>query len=439
MTGIGALTPAGNSMGQSWEALKAGESGISNITRCNAVNMAWKTSGELKGFEPGLFLSLKEMNRLDLFVQYAVAAAVMATEDAGLTANSAVTNSRRLSGSQQSAELQESGVSKPQTPKSKITIDFARGIPHSSLGSAGVIIGSSRGGISTIEKAVIKTLGPKANGVSPYLMPATTISMAASYVSQKLGIRGHCLGISNVCASGTNAIGEAFRLIKTGYSRLVLAGGAEAPVCRICVEGYGSSGALSDSGASRPFDLHRDGFVLSEGSCILVLEEYEAALHRGAKIYGEISGYGNTSDAFHITRPDPEGEARAITAALNEAGKDSDEVDYINAHGTATKIGDLAEAKAIEIAFGNKARYIPVSAIKSMTGHMLAASGAFEVAATLMSLKEGVIPPTINLKEKDPACDLNIVTESKRSDLRVAVSNSFGFGGANAVIVLRRV
>lgn len=419
MTGIGALTPVGNSMGQSWEALKAGESGISNITRCNAANMAWKTSGELKGFEPGLFLSLKEMNRLDLFVQYAVAAAVMAAEDAGLTANSAVSI-------QQSAELQESRVSKPLTPDPL-------------LPAAGVVIGSSRGGISIIEKAIIKSLNSRTKGVSPYLMPATTISMAASYVSQKLGTRGHCLGISNVCASGTNAIGEAFRLIKTGYSRLVLAGGAEAPVCRICVEGYGSAGALSGSGASRPFDLQRDGFVLSEGACILVLEEYETALHRGAKIYGEISGYGNTSDAFHITRPDPEGEARAITAALKEAGTGSDEVDYINAHGTGTKIGDLAEAKAIEIAFGNKARYIPVSAIKSMTGHMLAASGAFEVAATLMSIKEGVITPTINLKERDPNCELSIVTKCKRSDIRVAVSNSFGFGGANAVIVLRRV
>lgn len=425
VTGIGALTPVGNSMTQSWKALQAGESGIGDTTRFHVQDTRWKSSGELKGFEPGPFLSLKEINRLDLFVQYAVAAAVMAAEDAGLISSS---------------ELQvTSNNLQALTPN-----------PFFATSATGVIIGSSRGGISTLERALIKNLKTEAITpgsqisnpnfrVSPYLMPATTISMAASYVSQKLGIKGHCLGISNVCASGTNAIGEAFRLIKTGYARLVLAGGAEAPVCRICVEGYGTAGALSDSGVSRPFDLQRDGFVLSEGACVLALEEYETALERGAEIYGELSGYGNTSDAFHITRPDPEGEARAIIAALNEAGADPGEVAYINTHGTATKIGDIAEAAAIKIVFGEKSRYIPVSAIKSITGHMLAASGAFEVATTLMSLKEGVIPPTINLYEKDPDCDLNIVTESKRSDIRVAVSNSFGFGGANAVIVLRRV
>lgn len=423
VTGIGALSPLGNSFSASWEALKSGTSGIAQITKFDASGLQWKIGGELKAFNPYEYLTQKEINRLDPFVQYATAAAVMAAENAGLIA--------------------KSELSKIQKSRSKITFD-------SSLCSSGVIIGSSRGGISTMEREIVNNFKAhiphspfRTKGVSPFLMPATTISMAASFVAQKLGIKGPCLGISNACASGTNAIGEAFRLIKHGHSDLVFAGGSEAPICRICVEGYGISGALSRTRSSDkinaplPFDRNRDGFILSEGACILVLEEREKALKRGANIYGEIIGYGNTTDAFHMTRPDPAGEARAMLMSMHEAGIGLDRVDYINTHGTATRIGDIAEADAINMVFGKKAHRIPATAVKSMTGHMLATSGALEVAFTLMTMKEGIIPPTINLHEKDPVCGLNIVTEKRSAEIEFAISNSFGFGGVNAVIALR--
>ncbi len=420
VTGIGAVTPLGNSFSSAWEAANKGVSGIERITRFDTSLLPWSVAGELKGFDAGAYLSPKEIRRLDPFVHYAVSAAVMAAEDAGLIS-------------------------------SRIALDPLRG-------SGGVIIGSSRGGISTIEKTLLRADSEATNQrsaisnerlrVSPYLMPATTISMAASYVAQKLGVRGHCLGLSNACASGTNAIGEAFRLIKSGHVQLIIAGGTEAPLCRLCIEGYGTAGALSTrtkpsegvSDMPRPFDKERDGFVLSEGACMLVLEEYEHARKRGAKIYGEIIGYGNTSDAFHMTKPHPRGESAAMSVAMKEAAVTPDDVDYINTHGTGTTLGDQAEAQAIQKAFGKRASRIPASALKSMTGHMLAASGALEIAATLMSMKEGVIPPTINLHEKDPECDINVITTGKKkADIKTAISDSFGFGGVNAVVVLRKM
>ena len=415
VTGIGAVTSLGNSFHESWTSVKKGLSGIAPLTRFNVPPMKWKMSGELKGFDAGLYLSQKEMVRLDPFVQYAVAASFMAAEDAQLA--------------------------------------------QKSLASGGVIIGSSRGGISTIEKAIRcqrsaisdQDLEKKAESwklkaksfkLSPYLMPSTSVNAAASYVAQKLGIKGHCLGISNACSSGANAVGEAYRLIKSGYADMVFAGGTEAPICSLCVEGYGVSGALSkinDASASRPFDKTRDGFVLAEGACVLVIEDYEAALKRGAKIYGEIIGYGNTTDAFHQTRPSAEGEARAIRLAMEEGGLLPENMDYINAHATSTPLGDKAETEAIKLAFGKRAYEIPISSVKSMTGHMLAASGAFEAAVTLMSLYEGVIPPTINLKTRDPECDLNFITETKKAEIKTAISNSFGFGGVNAVLAFRKI
>jgi 3-oxoacyl-[acyl-carrier-protein] synthase II len=411
VTGIGAVSPRGNSFYDSWEAAKAGLSGIRPITKFDASEMRWKVAGELKGFDEGRYLSLKEINRLDPFVHYAVTAAMMAAEDAGLISHHS----------------------------SLIT-------HHFSLDLGGIIIGSSRGGISTIErelqKIYLSNMTHQPSHISAYVMPSTTISMASSTVAQKLGIKGYCLGISNACASGTNAIGEAYRLISSGYQGPVLCGGTEAPVCRVCVEGYGASGALSrvnDSTASRPFDRTRDGFVIAEGACILVLEDYEYALKRGAKVYGEIIGYGNTTDAFHQTIPFPEGEARAIEIALIEKGLYPQDVDYINAHGTSTPLGDKTETKTIKSVFDKKAKEIPVSAVKSMTGHMLAASGALEAAFTLMSMKEGIIPPTINLKESDPECDLDYVTELRRVNIDVAISHSFGFGGVNAVLVFKKL
>lgn len=396
ITGIGAVTPLANTFINSWQLIKNGVSGIGLITKFDTSRLPWKTAGELKGFNPSEFLSKKEILRLDPFVQYAVAASAMAIQDSGLSAQNMI--------------------------------------------NASVIIGSSRGGITTIEKEFSKLLTLNSKP-SVYLMPSTTISMAASYVAQKLGIKGNCLGISNACASGTNAIGEAYRLIKHGYADIILAGGTEAPICRLCVEGYGISGALSkinSPSASRPFDKNRDGFIIAEGACILVLEDYKSAIRRDARIYAEIIGYGNTTDAFHITKPDPEGEARCIDIALKEADVLPADVDYINAHGTSTILGDEAESIAINKTFRENAYKIPVSALKSMTGHMLASSGAFEAACTAMSIKEGKIPPTINIKEQDSRCSINVIVKEKSADINIAITNSFGFGGVNAVLVLKK-
>jgi len=410
ITGLGAVTPLGNSFQESWLSAQRGLSGIAPVTRLDASSLRWKVAGELKGFDAGICLSQKEISHLDPFVQYAVAASIMAAEDAGL-------------------------ITPPFS--SPCQGEERRGW----LDSAGIIIGSSRGGITTIENSFNRSNGSNRFRPSPYLMPSTGVNAAAASAAQKLGIKGHCLGISNACASGANAIGEAYRLIKSGYADMVFAGGSEAPLCRLCIEGYGSSGALSkinNASASRPFDKTRDGFVLAEGASVLVLEEQESALKRGARIYGEVIGYGNTTDAFHQTKPLPEGEAKAINIALEEAGLSAQDVDYINAHGTSTRLGDKAETGAIKLAFGKRAYEVPVSSIKSMTGHMLAASGAFEAAITLMSIYEGIIPPNINLKVKDPECDLNYVTEAKKSDINAAISNSFGFGGVNAALVFRK-
>jgi 3-oxoacyl-[acyl-carrier-protein] synthase II len=446
ITGIGAVTPTGVTFQACWEAVKAGRSGIRNITKFDPLDIPWKVAGELKVFEANAYLSQKELNRLDPFVHYAVAASVMASEDSGLLQKAEVRRHRRAQSSSPISGIKINHVSHPSTQ------DY--------LNSGGVIIGSSRGGISTLENAMLSGIkseyrnlklrqstrkmepGTHKLRLSPFLMPATTVSMASSYVAQALGIKGYCLGISNACASGANAIGEAYRLLKAGFKGPVLAGGAEAPVCRLCVEGYGASGALSkgtDCFACRPFDSARNGFVLSEGACMLMLEDYDNCLKRGAHIYGEIIGYGNTTDAFHITRPDPEGEARAMMMAINEAGLTSDKVDYINTHGTATRIGDIAEAQAIKMVFGKRASTIPATAIKSMTGHILAASGALEIALTLISMKTGVIPPTINLDQKDTLCNLNIITKRINDDIRISISNSFGFGGVNAVLLLKRL
>ncbi|HMK49368.1 MAG TPA: beta-ketoacyl-ACP synthase II [Thermodesulfovibrionales bacterium] len=418
VTGIGVVSPIGNTFHDAYQSANAGSSGIRQVTRFDIPNLPWKVAGELKHFDPGRYLSVKEIRRLDPFVQYAVAASVMAVQDA-------------VPGQKVCAGRKEQGSRRKVSPLSELLI------------GSGIIIGSSRGGISTLDEAIraSHSAPEKRHSVSPYLMPATTISMAPSYVAQILGIKGHCLGVSNACASGAVAIGEAFRLIRRGYRYPVLCGGAEAPVCRICFEGYGSSGALSrtsDSTASRPFDRTRDGFVLSEGACVMVLEERASARRRGARIYGEIVGYANTCDAFHQTAPSADGEAESIRAAAEDAGLDIWDIGFINAHGTSTRIGDKTEADAIKRVFGRRADRIPVSSLKSITGHMLAASGALEAAVTMVSMREGILPPTMNLSERDGECDLDIVTEARKTDVEFAISNSFGFGGVNAVLVFKR-
>jgi len=380
ITGIGAVTPLGNTFETSWDALLKKKVGTGPNVRFDPKDSPYRNAGQLKRFNPEVFISKKDVLRLDPFVQYAAAAARMAVQDAELK-----------------------------------SWDF---------NNSAVIIGSSRGGISSMEAAMT-------DRATAYLMAGSTVSMAASYVSKLIGVKGHVLGISNACASGANAIGEALRLIRCGYAEMALVGGAEAPITPLAFAGYGAAGALSEKGVMRPFDLDRDGFVLAEGATVLVLEEYAAALKRTAKMYGEVLGYGNTSDAQHMTEPDSDSQARAMRAALNYAGVRAKDVGYVNAHATATAKGDTAEAESIAEVFGMQ---VPVSASKSMTGHMLGASGAFEAAVTLRSIREGVIPPTANLENFD--CALNHVTEAQKAEIRYAVSNSFGFGGVNAVLVL---
>lgn len=395
ITGIGAVTPLGLDFQETWNGLKKGLSGLSGCSRVEVDDIPWKVTGELRGFDALSFLTPKEKNRLDPFIQYSLAAALSAFEDASL-------------------------CSEPNIM---------------------VIMGSSRGGVTRIEES-LQAYFQGGRPLSAYLMPATTISMAPSYIAHRLGIKGYCLGISNACASGTMAIGEAFRLIRTGYADIALTGGTEAPLCRLCLEGYGRTGALStctDGRASRPFDRDRDGFVLSEGACVLVIEEMQHALRRGAVIYAEIPGYAAINDGFHQTQPSEAGEAATISLALQNAGIKMDEIDMINAHGTSTVSGDRVEALALKQVFGQRLGAIHVTANKSMTGHMLAASGALEVAVTAMSLYEGVIPPTINLAVPDRECGLNISSDLAEKDMRVALSTSFGFGGINAALVLKKV
>ena len=310
------------------------------------------------------------------------------------------------------------------------------------LFNSAIVIGSSRGGIMSMEKAVEKYI-LDSKPFSAFLMSSTTINMASSYVSMRLGIKGPVLGMSTACASGTNAIGEAFRLIRYGEIDMALAGGSEAPICKLTVGSYGAAGALSKRNhepqkASRPFDKDRDGFVIAEGAGIIVLEELNHALKRGARIYAELSGYGTSSDAFHQTKPDSSGQAIAINKALKDTGISVDEVDYINAHATSTILGDKAETEAIRKVFGKYADKIAVSSTKSMLGHMLGASGAVEAAITALSISKGVIIPTINLETPDHDCKLNHVTTLLHKEIKIAISNSFGFGGVNAVLALKK-
>lgn len=338
------------------------------------------------------------MRTLDAFVLYAVAAARMAINDANLNPED------------------HGGL----------------------LEQASVIIGSSRAGISSLEQAgnVIR----ERKKISPFLMPSTTLFMAPATIARQIGIRGECLGISTACASGAHAVGEAFRQIQAGRTDIVLAGGTEAPLCAVCFEGYGRAGALTTGtgpDASRPFDQKRDGFVLAEGACIVVLERYRSAIQRNAPIYAEIVGYVNKTDAYHLTKPHLPSQIVALQAALRCSGLKPEQIDSINAHGTSTPLGDRIEAKAIKTVFGD--RPVPVSALKSMTGHMLAGSSAFELACTAMSVRDDIIPPTLHVSELDPECPVTLTSEPVSMPVKAALTQSFGFGGANAVLVLKKL
>ena len=425
ITGIGVVTPLGNNIRTTWENLTKGSSGIAPITKFDPRSAAFpsKIAGELKSFSTEDYIPPKDVMRLDPFIYYAAAAAIMAVEDAGLISRGSGVRGQGLE-KQNNSEL--------------ITLNSELFNPFNSA----IVIGSSRGGIMSMEKAVEKYI-LDSKPFSAFLMSSTTINMASSYVSMRLGIKGPVLGMSTACASGTNAIGEAFRLIRYGEIDMALAGGSEAPICKLTVGSYGAAGVLSKRNhepqkASRPFDKDRDGFVIAEGAGIIVLEELNHALKRGARIYAELSGYGTSSDAFHQTKPDSSGQAIAINKALKDAGASVDEVDYINAHATSTILGDKAETEAIRKVFGKYADKIAVSSTKSMLGHMLGASGAVEAAITALSISKGVIIPTINLETPGHDCKLNHVTTLLHKEIKIAISNSFGFGGVNAVLALKK-
>ncbi|MBC7087104.1 MAG: beta-ketoacyl-ACP synthase II [Tissierellales bacterium] len=404
ITGLGAVSPVGIGKDSFWEALTSGKSGIDYITKFDTTDFEVKIGAEVKDFDPTLYMDKKEAKRMDLFTQYAVAGTHLALEDAKVTPQ----------------ELDPNRV--------------------------GVIIGSGIGGISTFEteKEKLMTKGP--SRVSPFFIPMMISNMAAGQIAISFNLKGPSMTVTTACASGTHAIGEAFRMIKLGVIDAAVTGGSEAAITPMAVAGFSSMKALSTRNdepqkASRPFDKDRDGFVIGEGAGILFIEELEHALKRNANIYAEIVGYGATTDAFHITQPDPnaEGARTAMQLALLEAEAPFDEVDYINAHGTSTYYNDKLETLAIKDLFKEHAKDINISSTKSMTGHLLGAAGGIEAIATALAIKENTIPPTINYETKDEECDLNYTPNVKvNRDIRYALSNSLGFGGHNASILLKK-
>ena len=404
MTGLGAVTPLGTGVGAFWDGLVNGRSGIARITRFDASDMDSRIAGEVRDFEAEAFIDRKEARRMDRFVHFAVAAARMAVDDAGL--------------------------------------DPTKEDPE----RFGVFIGSGIGGMETLtdQFETLRTKGPRR--VSPFFVPMMIGNMAAGHVSILFGAKGPNLTIVTACASGSNAIGEAARAVRHGQVDLAVAGGTEAAIVRLAIGGFCAMKALSTRNdeperASRPFDKDRDGFVMGEGAGMVILESLEHALARGARIRAEFAGYGLTSDAYHMVEPAPEGDGgrRSMLAALRDAGLRPEDVDYINAHGTSTPKGDIGETQAIKAVFGPHARRVAVSSTKSMTGHLLGAAGAVEFVACVKALEEGVIPPTINLERPDPECDLDYVpNQARRVPIQVAMSNSFGFGGQNATLVVKK-
>ena len=405
ITGLGVVSPVGNGKEEFWNNLLAGKPGVGPITQFDATDFPVKIAGEVKDFDPvALAGDRKTVRHMDRYTQFAVAAAKMAVADAKL--------------------------------------DMTKEDPD----MAGTLIGTGIGGIHVMEHTILQIEKRGPEKVNPFAIPMMIANMASGQVSITLGLRGPVLTDVTACASGTNSIGLAARLIKYGDADIMIAGGAEAAVSKAPMAGFAAMKALSSRDcppeeASCPFDAGRDGFVLGEGSGVLVLEELEHAKKRGAHIYAELAGYGSNGDAYHITAPRPGGELAylCMEKALKDAGIRPEDVDYINAHGTSTHLNDLNETSAIKALLGKHAYEIPVNSTKSMTGHLLGAAGAIEAVACALSIQNNKVHPTINLKEKDPECDLDYVTEGARDvKINVAMSNSFGFGGHNAVIVMRR-
>jgi 3-oxoacyl-[acyl-carrier-protein] synthase II len=404
VTGMGAVTPLGNDKDAFWNGLKEGKSGITRITHFDPAGFDAQIAGEVKNFDPLKYFDKKEARRLQRFIQYAVAAAKMALADSGLVINE-----------QNAPEV-------------------------------GVLIGSGVGGIELLEQQsiILKEKGP--SKCSPFMVPLIINDMAAGVTSIYTGAKGPNSCTTTACASGTNSIGDAYEIIKRGDAVAMLAGGSEASITPLGIAGFCAAQALSRRNdepekASRPFDLKRDGFVMGEGSGIVVLEELEHAKKRGARIYAEVGGYGMSADAYRMTAPDSTagGAARAILAALKDAGMQATDIDYINAHGTSTEMNDRLETLAIKNTFGPHAKTVAISSTKSMVGHLLGAAGAVEFIACVMSIAEGFVHPTINCEFPDPDCDLDYVrNKGRKMEVRAAMSNSFGFGGHNAILIVKK-
>jgi len=405
VTGLGIVSPVGNTVEAAWQNLMAGQSGIGRITRFDPTPFASQVAGEVKDFDVTQYITAKDARRMDVFIHYGLAAAIDALKDSGLEVTDA--NRERI----------------------------------------GVNIGSGIGGLPMIEEThkIYMEEGPRK--ISPFFIPATIINMISGHLSIMYGLQGPNVAMVTACTTGTHAIGEAARMIEYGEADVMVAGGAESAICPLSVGGFAAARALSTrnddpAGASRPWDKDRDGFVLGEGAGVLVLEEYEHAKARGARIYCELAGYGKSADAHHMTAPteDGSGAARCMNNALKNAGLNPDQVDYINAHGTSTPLGDLAETKAVKLSLGSHAGKVMVSSTKSMTGHLLGAAGGVEAVFSALAVARQAVPPTINLFEPSPECDLDYVPNTARqAKIDVALSNSFGFGGTNGTLIFRKV
>jgi 3-oxoacyl-[acyl-carrier-protein] synthase II len=404
VTGMGAVSPLGLDVPALWQGIRGARSGIGPITLCDASNLDSRIAGEVRGFDPYNYMDRKEVRRNDRFIHLAIAAATEALRTAELS------------------------------------------ITRENADAIGVIIGSGIGGITTLAEGVVTLQERGPSRISPFLVPAMITNMAAGQVSMMFGLKGPNYCPTSACASGAHAIGEAAEIIRRGWAVAMVAGGSEAPITPIGIASFASAKAISTrnddpAGASRPFDADRDGFVLAEGGAVLVLEDLEFARARGARILAELVGYGLSADAYHITQPAPGGEGalRSMRAALQHAGLSPDDIDYINAHGTSTPAGDIAETEAIKRLLGERAYRVPVSSSKSQFGHLLGAAGAIEAIVSILAIQEGLLPPTINYTTPDPQCDLDYVPNTPRTArVDVVLSNSFGFGGHNVSLIFRR-
>ncbi len=406
VTGLGLVSPVGVGVEESWKAIVAGKSGIGPITQFDASTFPTRIAGEVKGFQPELYMEKKEVRRNDRFIHFALAAADMAMKDSGL----------------------DVGKEDPER--------------------MGAIVGSGMGGLRELEDTHTTIVQRGVRKVGPFFIPALIVNLAPGQIALRWGLKGPNFSPVSACASGNHSIGDAFIYIQRDMADVMLAGGTEATITPLGVGGFCAARAVSERNdapekASRPFDRHRDGFVTAEGAGLLVLEEYQRARRRGARIYAEVVGYGASCDAYHITAPAPGGEggARAMRLAMKEAGLAPEQVGYVNTHGTSTPAGDVEECRAVKTVFGDWARQgLAVSSTKSMTGHMLGAAGGAEAVFSILALQRGVLPPTINVEEQDPACDLDVIpNQARQKQVEAALSNSFGFGGTNAVIAFRRV